>query len=121
MAPERAPKLVTAGMVLVAAAALFEGYGRLNVIPANALGLSALVFAAVAIPTALLLTRKALSTAHRSTLVATEATSMGLLAITVLHSLVDRPWSTRALGAYDLLMAAALLGAAVVGGGFSST
>ena len=117
----RAPKLVTAGMVLVAAAALFEGYGWLNVIPADALRLSALVFAAVAVPSALLLTRKALTAVHRSTLVAAEAASVGLLAITVLHTLVDRPWSARALGAYDLLMAAAVLGAAVVGGGFSST
>jgi hypothetical protein len=112
---------VTAGLVLLAAAAIFEGYEWLNVLPANPLHLSALVFAAVAVPAAVFLTRRALATARRSTLVAAEAASVGLVAITVLHLVVDRPWSARALGAYDLVMAAAVLGAAVVSGGFSST
>ena len=118
---DRAPKLVTAAMVVLAAAAIFEGYRRLNVIPANELHPSALVFAAVAVPAALLLARSALATARRSIRVAVEAASVGLLAMTVLEVVVNRPWSARALGACDLLMAAAVLGAAVVSGDFNST
>jgi hypothetical protein len=118
---DRAPTLVTAGMVLLAAAAIFEGYRRLNVISANELHPSALVFAAVAVPAAPLLARTALATAHRFIRVAVEATSLGLVAMTVLEMVVTRPWSARTLGACDLLMAAAVLGAAVVSGDFSST
>lgn len=118
---DRAPKLVTAGMVLLAAAALFEGYRRLNVISTDQLHPSALFFAAVAVPAALLLARSALATARRSIRVAVEAASVGLVAMTVLDLVVDRPWSARALGACDLLMAAAVLIAAVVSGDFSSS
>ena len=118
---ERAPTLVTAGMVLLAAAAILEGYRWLNVIPASRLSPSALVFAAVAVPTAVLLTRTALATARRSTRVAVEVAAVGLVAVTVLEMVVNRPWSARALGAYDLLMAAAVLGVAVASGDFSST
>jgi hypothetical protein len=120
-ARERAPKLVTAGMVLLAAAAIFEGYRLLNVIPGSQRHLSALVFAAAAVLAAVFLTRTALATARRSTRVAVEVASVGLVAMTVLETVVDRPWSTRALGAYDLLVAAAVLGAAVANGDFSST
>jgi len=108
-------------MVLLAAAALFEGYRRLNVISTDQLHPSALFFAAVAVPAALLLARSALATARRSIRVAVEAASVGLVAMTVLDLVVDRPWSARALGACDLLMAAAVLIAAVVSGDFSSS
>ena len=108
-------------MVLLAAAGIFEGYRRLNVISTDQLHPSALVFAAVAVPAALLLARTALATARRSTRVAVEAASVGLLAMTVLDVVAGRPWSARALGACDLVMAVAVLGAAVVSGDFSST
>jgi hypothetical protein len=117
---DRAPKLVTAGMVLLGAAAVFEGYRRLNVITTDQLHPSALVFAAVAVPAALLLARTTLATARRSTRVAVETASAGLAATTLLEMMVNRPWSARALGASDLLMAVAVLGAAVLSGDFSS-
>jgi hypothetical protein len=107
-------------MVLLGAAAIFEGYRRLNVITTDQLHPSALVFAAVAVPAALLLARTTLATARRSTRVVVETASAGLAATTLLEMMVNRPWSARALGASDLLMAAAVLGAAVLSGDFSS-
>ena len=77
---DRAPKLATAGMVLLGAAAIFEGYRRLNVIPVSELHPSALVFAAVAVPAMLLVARTTLATARRSIRVAVEAASATLVA-----------------------------------------
>jgi len=117
---DRASKPVTAGMVLLAAAAIFEGYRRLDVITASPLHPSALVFAVVAVPAAVLLARAALATGRRPTRLAVDVVSGGLVALTLLETVVNRPWSSWALGAADLLMAAAMLGVAVVSGDFSS-
>jgi len=117
---DRDPKLVTAGMVLLAAAIVFEGYRWLHVIPAGRLQPPALVFAAVAALVAVLLTRAAPAAGPRSTHLLVNMAAVGLVVVTVLEVVVNRPWSTRVLGSYDLLMAAAVFGAAAVSGNFSS-
>jgi hypothetical protein len=103
------PRFVSPILVLLAAASILGGYRRLNVIPAGGLQPSALVFAALAFPVAMVLARPR-SDGRR--VVAAKAVAVGaviLLGVTLLALLVDRPWFDVLMGASDLLFAATAL------------
>ena len=110
------PSLVRAGLILLTAAAVLEGYRWLNVIPSSRLHPSAPVFAVLMVPCCLFLARAPREQKRRPAQKATVAGVVGLVAVTAVELVVDRPWSAHLLGAYDLALAATLLGAALVGG-----
>jgi len=116
-APERppTPQLVTAGLVLMAAAAVLEGYRWLHVIPSSRLHPSALVFAVLMVPAAAFLARPPHGWTRTPAQQAALVAGAGLVVVTVVYLLAGRPWSAGLLGAYDLAMAATLVAAAVMG------
>jgi len=116
----RAPSLVTAGLVLLTAAAVLEGYRWLNVIPSSRLHPSALVFTVLMVPCCMFLTRALRGERRRPAQRAVLAGVIGLVAVTAAELVVDRPWSAHLLGAYDLALAATILAAALIGGEFIS-
>lgn len=116
----QAPQLLTAGLVLLAAAAVLEGYRWLQVIPSNRLDLPAVVFAVLVAPTTLVLTRPP----HHWTWTPAQKVALaavaGLVAVTVVALLVTRLWSAQLLGAYYLATALAIVVAALSGAGATS-
>lgn len=115
----RAPSLVTAGLILLTAAAVLEGYRWLNVIPSSRLHTSALVFTILMVPCCLFLTRSPHGEKRRPAQKAVLAGAAGLVAVTAVAMVVDRPWSAQLLGAYDLALAATILADAFTGGEFT--
>jgi hypothetical protein len=106
---------VTAGLVLLTAAAVLEGYRWLQVIPSGRLHPSALVFVVLVVPATLFLTRPPrpwLRTHSERVAVAAVA---GLTVVTVVETVTGRPWSADLLGASDLTTAVAILIAALTG------
>ncbi len=112
----RAPQLVTAGLVLWAAAAVLEGYRWLDVIPASRLHPSPPVFAALMVPLLLVLTRPPRHTRRRTAQKAAMVAGGVLVAVTVLQMVAGRTWSAHLLGAYDLAAAVVVLTTALVTG-----
>jgi hypothetical protein len=112
----RAPQLVTAGLVLWAAAAVLEGYRWLGVVAAGRLHPSPPVFAVLMVPLILLLTRPPHHASRRTAQKAAMVAGCGLVAVTVVQMVVGRTWSAHLLGAYDLAMAVVVLAAALVTG-----
>lgn len=107
-APERAtgvPGFVSPTLVLLAAVSILQGYALLNVLPDGEWQTSAILFAAVGFPLAILLSRPG----GRGTRTATEkavALSAALVAVmTVVALVVDRPSTTHLLGVSDLVFA----------------
>jgi hypothetical protein len=114
----RAPSLVTAGLILLTAAAVLEGYQWLNVIPSSRLHPSALAFTILVVPCCLFLTQAPHGLKRRPAQTGVLVVAGGLVATTVVELAVKRPWSAHLLGAYDLAMAATILTAALIGGEF---
>ncbi len=112
----RAPQLVTAGLVLWAAAAVLEGYRWLGVVPASRLHPPPPVFAVLMVALILLFTRPPRHTGRRAALKAAMVAGCGLAAVTVVHMVVGRTWSAHLLGAYDLAMAVVVLATALITG-----
>ena len=113
----RVPQLVTAGLVLVAAAEVLEGYRWLGVIPTSRLQPPALVFALLTAVLTVYLTRTPRPGRRLPALSVALAVALGLLAPTGVEMLVDRPWSAHLLGGYDLGMAGIVLAAALLTSG----
>jgi hypothetical protein len=114
----RAPSLVTAGLILLTAAAVLEGYRWLNVIPSIRLHPSTLVFTVLVVPCCLFLTRAPHGAKRRPTQKVVLVVAGGLVVTTVVELAVNRPWSAHLLGAYDLAMAATILAVGLIGGEF---
>ena len=114
------PEYVTAGMVLLSAATVFQGYRWLNVIPGGRTHLTAPVFAVLALPAALVLTRSHRRARHGWPARLIGLSTLVLLVATVVETAVGHLWSARALGASDLLLALTLFGSALISGGFRS-
>ncbi len=112
----RTPSLVTAGLVLLTAAAVLEGYRWLNVIPPSRLHPSALVFTVLMVPCCLFLTRALRGERRRRAQRAVVAGVVGLVGVTAVELGSNHPWSAHLLGAYDLVLAATILAAALIGG-----
>ena len=119
--PARHPQLVTASLVLLAAAFVLEGYRWLDLIQSGRLYPPAAAFAVLVVPAVMFLTRPPPRSerlpADRVAVVA----AGGLAIVTLVELLSDRPWSARLLGAYDLLCAAVILGVAFAGAGSMAT
>jgi hypothetical protein len=111
----RAPQLVTAGLVLLTAAAILEGYRWLQVIPSGRLHPSALVFAVVMVPITLFLTRPPQPWTRSPLERVAVAAVAGLAVVTVVKTVTGRPWAADLLGASDLTAAVAILIAALTG------
>ena len=112
----RLPTLAVAGLLLLTAAAVLEGYRWLHLIPASRLYPPAWVFAVLTVPLSLYLTRSPDGIGRQPTRSLVAVASGGLVAATVLELVVGRAWSAYLLGAYDLTLAAILLTAALIGG-----
>jgi ferric-dicitrate binding protein FerR (iron transport regulator) len=108
---------VTAGLVLLTAAAVLEGYRWLQVIPSSRLPPSAAVFMALVVPSTLLLARPPRPWRRSPAQIVALGAAVGLVVVTVVETVAGRPWSADLLGAYDLATAAAILTAALSGAG----
>ncbi len=114
----RLPSLAVAGLFLLTAAAVLEGYRWLHLIPGSRLYPPAWVFAVLMVPVGLYLTRSPDGIGRQPTRSLVVVASGGLVAATLLEMVVGRAWSAYLLGAYDLTLAALLLIAALIGGKF---
>ncbi len=113
----RAPQLVTAGLVLLTAAGVLEGYRWLQVIPSGRLHPSALLFVVLVVPTTLFLTRPPRPWVRTPSERVAVAAVAGLTVVTVVETVTGKPWSADLLGASDLTTAVAILTAALTGAG----
>jgi hypothetical protein len=108
-------RLVAPALVLLASVGILEGYSWLRVIPRDRISATAVAFALVLLPTSLALTGPAghagRPLAHRVLV----ATAMLLVGVTMTVLVADRPWSEHLLGAFDLMLAAVALWAALPG------
>jgi hypothetical protein len=96
---------VTAGLVLLTAAAVLEGYRWLQVIPSSRLHPSALLFAVLVVPATFFLTRPPRPWSRSVSERIAMAALAGLSVVTVVETVTVRPWSADLLGASDLTTA----------------
>jgi hypothetical protein len=106
---------VTAGLVLLTAAAVLEGYRWLQVIPSGRLHPSALVFAVLVVSATVFLTRPPRPWVRTPSERIAVAAVAGLTVATVVETVTSRPWSADLLGASDLMVALAIITAALTG------
>jgi hypothetical protein len=106
--------LVSPALVLLATAAILEGYSLLNVIPTGEWRWSAIALVVLTVPLALALTRPRQGRRRTATQKLLAVSSTLLVALTVLTLLVDRSGVANLLAAYDLVFAAAALGSVLV-------